>query len=292
MVVPYLICNQSLRDSKSPEESFINNNENELAYFALQETDRLADFIGEYTRETADYFNRNKDILKKFITEYRNSAEFQCNNILKSYIHEKIDSESYLYHFITDFEKELHQSVTEFKKEHSKDLLNSCVKPFVHNFRDAHRILNAFRIPTLQLRNEINLTELLYLTVIKLYDHDFYDWIYQHRDSLLDNSLTLPGKNMAEKYDEDIDSKLKSLPFNNENPSDNVIARRRDALSILFPKYQMMHLNAIYATDTTTIFVTCDRNSVSISDPNFFEKYFLDEGSDSHPSQSSEDIEK
>ena len=219
MVVPYLICNQSLRDSKSPEESFINNNEDELAYFALQETDRLADFIGEYTRETADYFNRNKDILKKFITEYRNSAEFQCNNILKSYIHEKIDSESYLYHFITDFEKELHQSVTEFKKEHSKDLLNSCVKPFVHNFRDAHRILNAFRIPTLQLRNEINLTELLYLTVIKLYDHDFYDWIYQHRDSLLDNSLTLPGKNMAEKYDEDIDSKLKSLPFNNENPS-------------------------------------------------------------------------
>ncbi|MDB1511783.1 hypothetical protein PL967_09135, partial [Bifidobacterium adolescentis] len=221
-----------------------------------------------------------------------NSAEFQCDNILKSYIHEKIDSKSYLYHFITDFEKELHQSVTEFKKEPSKDLLNSCVKPFVHNFRDAHRILNAFRIPALQLRNEINLTELLYLTVIKLYDHVFYDWIYQHRDSLLDNSLTLPEKNMAEKYDEDIDSKLKSLPFNNENPSDNVIARRRDALSILFPKYQMMHLNAIYATDKTTIFVTCDRTSVSISDPNFFEKYFLDEDFDSHPSQSSEDIEK
>lgn len=292
MVVPYLIRNKSLRDSKSPEESFINKNEDELAYFALQETDRLAGFIGKYTRETADYFNRNKDILKKFITEYRNSAEFQCDNILKSYIHEKIDSKSYLYHFITDFEKELHQSVTEFKKEPSKDLLNSCVKPFVHNFRDAHRILNAFRIPALQLRNEINLTELLYLTVIKLYDHVFYDWIYQHRDSLLDNSLTLPEKNMAEKYDEDIDSKLKSLPFNNENPSDNVIARRRDALSILFPKYQMMHLNAIYATDKTTIFVTCDRTSVSISDPNFFEKYFLDEDFDSHPSQSSEDIEK
>lgn len=66
MVVPYLIRNKSLRDSKSPEESFINKNEDELAYFALQETDRLAGFIGKYTRETADYFNRNKDILKKF----------------------------------------------------------------------------------------------------------------------------------------------------------------------------------------------------------------------------------
>lgn len=73
------------------------------------------------------------------------------------------------------------------------------MKPFVHNFRDAHRILNAFRIPALQLRNEINLTELLYLTVIKLYDHVFYDWIYQHRDSLLDNSLTLPEKKHGEK---------------------------------------------------------------------------------------------
>lgn len=116
MVVPYLIRNQSLRDSKSPEESFINKNEDELAYFALQETDRLADFIGEYTRETADYFNRNKDILKKFITEYRNSAEFQCNNILKSYIHEKIDSESYLYHFITDFEKNYINQLRNSKK--------------------------------------------------------------------------------------------------------------------------------------------------------------------------------
>ena len=46
----------------------------------------------EKRQDDADYFNRNKDILKKFITEYRNSAEFQCNNILKSYIHEKIDS--------------------------------------------------------------------------------------------------------------------------------------------------------------------------------------------------------
>uniref|UniRef100_UPI003FEF8EFA hypothetical protein n=1 Tax=Bifidobacterium adolescentis TaxID=1680 RepID=UPI003FEF8EFA len=91
IVVPYLIRNQSLRDSKSPEESFINKNEDELAYFALQKTDRLAGFIEEYTRETADYFNRNKDILKKFITEYRNSADFHCYNILKSYINANID---------------------------------------------------------------------------------------------------------------------------------------------------------------------------------------------------------
>ena len=67
IVGPYLICNQSLRDSKSPEESFINKNEDELAYFALQKTDRLAGFIEEYTRETADYFNRNKDILKNLL---------------------------------------------------------------------------------------------------------------------------------------------------------------------------------------------------------------------------------
>lgn len=67
IVVPYLIRNQSLRDSKSPEESFINKNEDELAYFALQKTDRLAGFIEEYTRETADYFNRNKDILKNLL---------------------------------------------------------------------------------------------------------------------------------------------------------------------------------------------------------------------------------
>ena len=67
MVVPYLIRNKSLRDSKSPEESFINKNEDELAYFALQETDRLAGFIGKYTRETADYFNRNKDIFLEIL---------------------------------------------------------------------------------------------------------------------------------------------------------------------------------------------------------------------------------
>lgn len=67
IVVPYIIRNQSLRDSKSPEESFINKNEDELAYFALQKTDRLAGFIEEYTRETADYFNRNKDILKNLL---------------------------------------------------------------------------------------------------------------------------------------------------------------------------------------------------------------------------------
>lgn len=121
-------------------------------------------------------------------------------------------------------------------------LLESCVSPFVKSARDEHRILNAFRIAALQLFNEVDLAELLCLTVIQLYDHDFYDWIYWHRDVLLSSS----NKDDAKERDKYVDSELRCLAFHEQAPSADVIQHRNCTLSMLFPAYAQMHFDAHY----------------------------------------------
>lgn len=162
-------------------------------------------------------------------------------------------------------------------------LLESCVKPFVHSARDMHRILNAFRIPALQLRNEVDLAELLCLTVIELYDPDFYDWIYWHRDVLLSSS----SKDDAKENDEYVDSELHRLTLHDQNPSADVVKQRARILSMLFPAYKQMHFDAHY----TNVGSSQKNNHPvreglrRVSDPKCFTIYFRSDIGDSMPRQ-------
>lgn len=158
-------------------------------------------------------------------------------------------------------------------------LLESCVSPFVKSARDEHRILNAFRIAAWQLSNEVNLAELLCLTVLQLYDHDFYDWIYWHHDVLLSSS----NKDDAEERHEDakerdkyVDSELSNMPFHDRDPSTDVIQHRSRILRMLFPAYAQTNYDArfIYVGSRPENNHLVREGSRRVSDPQCFATYF------------------
>lgn len=160
-------------------------------------------------------------------------------------------------------------------------LLESCVSPFVKSARDEHRILNAFRIAALQLFNEVDLAELLCLTVIQLYDHDFYDWIYWHRDMLLSCSSEIDDAVETVERGEYIESELSCIAFHDHDPSADVIQHRSRILRMLFPDYAQKHL---YYRSTDAGMIPENNHPVykrrrRVSNPQYFETYFrLDAG--------------
>ena len=114
------------------------------------------------------------------------------------------------------------------------------------------------------------MAELLYITAIKLYDHDFYDWIYQHRDDLVSKQPMLSGR--PQDHDQYVIGELDGLPSQNQRPSDGVADRRRIALSILFPEYQKMHFNA--GNDCDDVAFVIDGSDSGISNESLFKKIF------------------
>lgn len=257
------IASLSYISEKEKFNKFIDANSDTLVELATDNQNILSNFIS--TKE--GNINLNEHFFENYIEKCDKINGM--DGVLKSYIEENAASVSK--QVTMELETELDQSITKLEDKSSKrQLLESCVRPFVSSYRDMHRIINAFRIPALQLKDTVNLAELLYITAIKLYDHDFYDWIYQHRDDLVSKQPMLSGR--PRDHDQYVIGELDGLPSQNQRPSDGVADRRRIALSILFPEYQKMHFNA--GNDCDDVAFVIDGSDSGISNESLFKKIF------------------
>lgn len=242
---------------------FIDINSNTFVELATGNQHILSDYISTKRGN----INPDEHFFENYIAKYNKINGM--GSVLKSYIEENAAPVSD--QVTAELKNELEQSITRLEGKSSKrQLLESCVRPFVNSYRDMHRIINAFRIPALQLKNKVNLAELLYITAIKLYDHDFYEWIYQHRDDLVSKQPMLMRR--SQDHDQYVSGELDDLPSQNQHPSDDVTDRRRIALSILFPEYQKMHFNAGNDCDDAAFVI--DDSDNGISNESLFKKVF------------------
>lgn len=113
-------------------------------------------------------------------------------------------------------------------KERVFRLQSTFIQTYIHTIRDVKLLLNAFSINKLTLSNELDVLDLLALSVIKVFNQPLYEWLYNNKKTLCDASLPYNLKD----YRSDLSNSLITA----EVCSEKNVERTIDFLSELFPK--------------------------------------------------------
>lgn len=140
----------------------------------------------------------------------------QCKDFLMNLINKNIKLNSF---FKTDISG---KGYTE--GDYLNEMYDTCITPFLHNFRDIKLLFNSTNIRYQKLNERINYTDLLVITCINLFDYQFYAFIKKYQKYLFSFWFPAGVTPIEQKKDEaakpkkidDLESALTIEGFNDQ----------------------------------------------------------------------------
>lgn len=134
---------------------------------------------------------------------------------------------------------------------------NNYIKTYIHTLRDIKLLMNTFSVSIIKLSDELDLIDLLALSLLKVFNQPLYKWIYENKSRLCSYEFN----NKRDKYIENLHTSLITSGVCTEQNLQNTIT----LLSTLFTKV---------ANNGSSPSNTEDKRLRRISCGEYFDQYF------------------
>ena len=240
--------NQTMTYQKNEVDKLMNSND-KFNIFFIDDIDRLSEeeisILFQIIKNIAD-FHKVIYVLCYDIDIVVSALDVVHRNRGKEYIEKivqypidipKINKKYLRDHFIRmldnvvsdDLEGEIN-----YKNDEFYGLYKLGIEKYINSIRDCNRILNAFSMRYYSLKRNVNVSDLLALTVLSLYERSTYVYIAQHANIF----MGLSDEGMLSLKLEDADDILKNKIY--KNVSDEFYNNVRYIICKLFPNFSKL----------------------------------------------------
>ena len=132
------------------------------------------------------------------------------------------------------------------------NIQNSFIRTYIHTLRDVKLLINTFSINIIKLSDELDLIDLLALSLLKAFNQSLYKWIYENKNTL----CKYESNQQRDGYIENLSKSLLTSGVCTEQNLQNTIA----LLSELFPKVAYKGAGSSSTEDRRLRRISCDDN--------------------------------